>query len=238
MAVLFEELDYCPTDLGALSLRRRRRSAESEDIYEIKLGEEFLMTSQFTASEIALARLGLSHLATDNSSVVVGGLGLGYTAKAALEEPRVGRLLVVEFLQPVIDWHRTGLLPVGRELAGDPRCRFVQGDFFALAGSEAGFDPHNPGSRFDAVLLDIDHSPKFFLHPANSQFYTPEGLSGLLKNLKPGGAFALWSNEKPDAGFVETLQRVFVSVHAHEVTFPNPLQGIPFTQTVYVGRRT
>lgn len=237
MTTLFEELDYCPTELGALILRRRRRTSDGPDIYEIKLGDEFLMTSQFTASEIALAELGLSHLTGDKSSVVVGGLGLGYTAKAALETPHVKSLLVVEFLQPVIDWHNDGLLPLGAELTSDPRCRFVHGDFFEMAASEAGFDPENPGSMFDAILLDIDHSPSFFLDPRNKQFYTAEGLSKLLGKLRPGGAFALWSNEKPDAGFVETLHRVFAPVEAHPVTFPNPLQGVPFTQTVYVGRK-
>lgn len=237
MSSLFEELDYCPTDMGALTLRRRRLANDGPDIYEITLGDAFLMSSQFTASEIALARLGLAHLDADESSVVVGGLGLGYTAKAALQTPRVGSLLVVELLHPVIEWHCDGLLPLGPDLTGDPRCRFIHGDFFDLAASEAGFDPLNPGAAFDAILLDIDHSPSFLLHPRNKTFYTPEGLSCLLAKLKPGGAFALWSNEKPDSSFVETLHRVFASVEAHAVTFPNPLQGVPFTQTVYVGRR-
>jgi hypothetical protein len=113
---LFEELDYRPTPIGALSLRRRRELSLGIDVFEIKLGDEYLMSSLFTASEIALARLGLSELAGDGFNIVVGGLGLGYTAKAVLEHPSVGSLIVVDMLQAVIDWHRTGLTSTTRPL--------------------------------------------------------------------------------------------------------------------------
>src|SRR5215813_6660053 len=146
----FEELDYRPTPIGALSLRRRRELKLGVDVFEIKLGDEFLMSSLFTASEIALARLGLAELSEHGLDVVVGGLGLGYTAKAVLEHQKVASLLVVEALEAVIEWHAEGLVPLGPELTGDLRCRFVQGDFFALAASEAGFDPAVPARRFDA----------------------------------------------------------------------------------------
>jgi len=129
----FEELDYRPTPIGALSLRRRRELKLGVDVFEIKLGDEFLMSSLFTASEIALARLGLAELSEHGLDVVVGGLGLGYTAKAVLEHQKVASLLVVEALEAVIEWHAEGLVPLGPELTGDLRCRFVQGDFFALA---------------------------------------------------------------------------------------------------------
>src|SRR3954451_16072177 len=129
----FEELDYRPTPIGALSLRRRRELTLGVDVFEIKLGDEFLMSSLFTPSEIALARLGLAGLSEPGLDVVVGGLGLGYTAKAVLEHRNVASLIVVEALEAVIDWHAEGLVPLGPELTGDPRCRFVQGNFFALA---------------------------------------------------------------------------------------------------------
>src|SRR5262249_11855060 len=88
----FEELDYRPTPIGALSLRRRRELKLGVDVFEIKLGDEFLMSSLFTASEIALARLGLAELSEHGLDVVVGGLGLGYTAKAVLEHQKVASL--------------------------------------------------------------------------------------------------------------------------------------------------
>jgi spermidine synthase len=151
-----------------------------------------------------------------------------------LDEARVAELIVVELFAPVIDWHCRHLVPLGPNLTGDPRCRLVQGDFFDLAASAAGFDPDRPGRRFDAILLDIDHSPDFLLDPANAAFYSREGLARLHAHLEPGGIFALWSNDPPDAGFTARLAAVFKSARAEPVTFDNPLQGKPFTQTVYL----
>ena len=163
----FEELDYRPTPIGALSLRRRRELSLGVDVFEIKLGDEYLMSSLLTASEIALARLGLAELSGADLDVVVGGLGLGYTAQAVLDHETVKSLVIVEALDAVIDWHEKGVLPLGPALTADPRSRFVLGDFFALAASKKGFDPDAPARRFDAILVDIDHSPDFLLDPQN-----------------------------------------------------------------------
>src|SRR5664279_1478739 len=110
MSALFEELDYRDTPIGALSLRRRRELSLGIDVFEIKLGDEYLMSSLFTASEVALAQLGLAALEGFNFDVVVGGLGLGYTAQAVLDSTSVSSLIVIEMLDAVIDWHQTGLL--------------------------------------------------------------------------------------------------------------------------------
>ncbi|MFN7026103.1 MAG: spermidine synthase, partial [Pseudorhizobium sp.] len=123
MSSLFAELDYQVTPLGTLILRRRRDPSDDQDIFEIKLNDEFLMSSKFTASEEYLGRVPLKDLHGERLNVVVGGLGLGYTAVAALEDPRVATLLVVEALQPVIEWHQSQMLPLGRILADDARCR-------------------------------------------------------------------------------------------------------------------
>lgn len=236
MSLLFEELDYRPTPIGALSLRRRREMALDVDVYEIKLGEEYLMTSLFTASEIALADLGLADLSGDNLDVVVGGLGLGYTAKAVLDHDRVASLIVVDTLEAVIDWHETGLLPLGPSLTNDDRCRFVHDDFFALATSENGFDSQQNKRQFDAILVDIDHSPDFLLDAGNAPFYQPEGLTKFKAHLRPGGVFGLWSNEMPDETFTARLKEVFGEARAELVVFHNPLQNNEFTQTVYLAR--
>jgi spermidine synthase len=236
MSALFEELDHRETPIGALSLRRRRELRLGVDVFEIKLGEDFLMSSLFTASEIALARLGLAGLAGRSLDVAVGGLGLGYTATAVLESAQVGSLVVIEALAAVIDWHRSGLVPLGTALAGDPRCRLVHGDFFVLAASDAGFDPKAPGRRFDAVLVDIDHSPDGLLDPRHAAFYQPAGLRRLAAKLRPGGMFGLWSNALPDETFTARLRECFAEARAEPVTFHNPLQDRPFTQTVYLAR--
>lgn len=195
------------------------------------------MSSLFTASEIALARLGVAALgAKPDLEVVVGGLGLGYTAQAVLEHPQVASMVVVEFLDAVVEWHETGLLPLGPALTADPRCRFVRGDFFALAASDQGFDPEHPGRRFHAVLVDIDHSPDALLDARSTSFYSAEGLGRLTRHLHPGGAFGLWSNDAPDDAFTARLAAVFDEAWAEPVTFHNPLQDRPFTQTVYLAR--
>lgn len=236
MSALFEELDYRPTPIGALSLRRRREMSLGVDVFEIKLGDDYLMSSLFTASEVALADLGIGALHGGPLDVVVGGLGLGYTAQAALAHDAVGSLIVVDFLDAVIDWHRTGLLPLGPGLTADARCRLVRGDFFAMANSDAGFDPDAPGRRFDAILLDIDHSPDALLDERSTSFYQPPGLRALARHLRPGGIFALWSNDQPDPAFTDRLRSVFPDAWAEPVTFHNPLQNLPFTQTVYLAR--
>lgn len=237
MSRLFEELDYRPTPIGALVLRRRYEARLGVDILEIKLGDEHLMSDLFTASEIALAELGLAACQGEGLDVVVGGLGLGYTARAALDETRTGSLIVVEYLEAVIDWHRTGLLPLGPELTAEPRCQLLEGDFFAMARSTEGFDPDQPGRKFDAILLDIDHSPDALLDARSESFYQPEGLAKLATHLKPGGIFALWSDARTDAAFTERLAQVFAEAWAEPVTFFNPLQDKPFTQTVYLARK-
>lgn len=238
MSKLFEELDYRPTPIGPVILRRRRILAIDEDVYEIILGEEHLMSSLFTASELALARLGLAHFGDESVDVVVGGLGLGYTAQAVLEHENVRSLIVVEMLDAVADWHEQNLLPLDPPLSADTRCRVVRGDFFALAASPEGFDPDAPKRLFHAVLIDIDHAPDRLLDRRSGSFYSPEGLARLADRLHPGGIVGLWSDDRPDVAFIELLESVFGDARAEPVTFANPLQdGREITQTVYLARK-
>ena len=232
----FEELDYQKTPLGEISLRRRAEPRlGGKIIYEVKLGEEFLMSSLFTESEIQLAKLGLAAFEESDLDVVVGGLGLGYTAIAALESPLVGSLMVIDVMEPVINWHRHWLVPLGKELVSDPRCSLVHGDFFAMATApDSGFDLADPDKRVHAVLLDIDHSPDYWLNPGNSTFYTEDGFRCLADKLHPGGVFGLWSNDPPDAEFIALLDRVFDTSAAHVVHFPNPYLESESSCTVYL----
>lgn len=236
MNPFFEELDFQPSPLGDISLRRKRVALLGhQEVYEVKLGEAFLMTSMFHAVEDALSHLGLGALAPGEWDVVVGGLGLGYTAVAALAHPSVRSLQVVEFLEPVLAWHQKGLVPMGPKLTGDPRCHLRQGDFFELAGSKAGFEA---GQQYHAVLLDIDHSPRNWLHPRNAAFYSPAGLAALSEHLLPGGVFAMWSDDTPDADFLRLLQSSFASARAEIVTFPNPILDRDSASTVYIAKKT
>ena len=201
----------------------------------MKLNGEYLMSSLFHAAEDELARAALGMLAGEGWEVVVGGLGLGYTAVAALAFPQVARLVVIEALAPVIAWHRRGLVPNGPELCADPRCAFLNADFFALARG-TGFDSERPGRRWDAILVDIDHTPAHWLNPTHRDFYSEEGLRRLLNYLKPGGVFALWSDDEPEAGFLETLRQAFGRAEGHAVSFDNPLTGARSANGLYLAR--
>lgn len=241
----FEHLDSQHTPLGLLSLRRRTAlSLGGIEVHEVVLGDAFLMSSLFTVVEIALADLGLARVTPDLNGgaeldVVVGGLGLGYTAQAALKSAAIRSVAVVDYLRPVIEWHEQGLVPLGEELHRDPRCRFVHGDFFKLALAEEGeesFDKEDSAKRYHAVLLDIDHSPSKLLHQSHERFYQPAGLRKLAEKLHPGGVFALWSDDPPEEGFLQGLHEVFESVESHIVTFDNPIQDCESRSTVYVAQ--
>ena len=237
MNAFFEELDYQQTALGELILRRRRAlEMGGREVYEVKLNEDFLMSSLFHEAEVALTDLGLDGIAGDALDIVVGGLGLGYTAAAAMKYSQVARMTVVEALAPVIDWHQRELVPNGALLSNDDSCRYVNADFFALARGD-GFDPDEAGHQFDAILLDIDHTPDALLNPAHGDLYTVEGLTRLRAFLKPGGVFAMWSNDAPEKGFMDILSRVFSEVQGHVVEFENPIQGNTAENGVYVGKK-
>jgi spermidine synthase len=222
-----EELDFQQTPMGELVLRRRVEPSLGVDVFEVLLGEEHLMSTLFTVAEQELARLGLAAVRGTGLDVVVGGLGLGFTARAALEDPRVGSLHVVEALAAVIGWHERGLLPYSADLTGDRRTRLVLADFFALV--RAGTLPLS-----HAVLLDVDHSPRHLLHPSHGDLYTADGLRRLAARLHPGGVFALWSDDPPDEDFLDLLRQVFATAGAQVVPFPNHHTGATSSNTVYV----
>ncbi|RKS06985.1 hypothetical protein DFP74_2635 [Nocardiopsis sp. Huas11] len=273
MSLRIQELGWRATPMGEISLRRRWDPAARTDVYEIKLDDEFLMSSLFVAAEVEVARIALAELRSAGPppeggfDVAVGGLGLGHTALTVLNDDGVGSLVVVEALQEVIDWHEEKLIPAGETLTADPRCHLSQGDFFAraadpeggLAGAEGppsrvvdrpdverphgrwratgGLGPSSPGARFHAVVVDIDHSPRHLLNPAHAPFYEPEGTRRLAEHVRPGGVFTLWSNDPPDEAYLDVLRGEFTGVRAEVVSFPNPYQDRPATNTVYVATK-
>jgi len=174
MALRIEELDATDTPIGVISLRRRYEPVVGHDVYEVKLDDEFLMSSLFTVVEQELAHLGLARIGDTGGDlhVLVGGLGLGYTLRAVLQDERVLQVQVIDAVDAVIEWHRRDLLPDTVGLAANPRCELVHGDFFALVASG-----DTPRPSYDVVLLDVDHSPQNLLHPSHGAFYTHEGLA-------------------------------------------------------------
>ncbi len=237
MSLLFEELDYQSTPLGEIVLRRRADPRlQGLIIYEVLLGEEFLMSSLFTEAEIELASLALKGLPENSVDVVVGGLGLGYTAAAALKEPALKSLKVIEVMEAVIKWHKQEMVPVGETLNKDSRCELMHADFFARAMSDSNsFD--DSGEKVHAVLLDIDHSPTHWLNSENKRFYSKAGLKAMANKIHPAGVFGLWSNDPPDLEFTALLESIFESVEYHVVSFANPYTDEQSSNTVYIARK-
>lgn len=239
MSSTFEELAYVRTALGYLSLRRQRLMMfGGREIHEIKLNDEYLMSSLFTDVEVALAKLAVAAVEEASPDIVVGGLGLGYTAAAVLDHAQVNELLVIDALLPVIEWHQQRLVPLGARIAADPRCRLICGDFFAMTEPEAhGFDPAQPDRLFHAILLDIDHAPRHLLHANHARFYGVEGLQALRRHLHRRGVFAMWSDSPVDAEFLQDLRNVFTEARAEVVSFPNPFLEHDSASIVYIARR-
>ncbi|MBD3349148.1 MAG: spermidine synthase [Candidatus Eisenbacteria bacterium] len=222
--------------MGELVLRRRRSSSvPDEPVYEVKLDDEMLMSSAVNASERALARLTLERRGDEPSDVLIGGLGLGYTAAAALEFACVRRLLVIELLHPVIAWHLKRLVPTASALLDDPRCTLVEGDFFEHVAPGA---PVETAVRYDAILLDIDHSPESWLQLSHGGFYTATGIGGLSEHLRPGGVFGIWSASEPSQEFLDLLGSVLLDPRSHEISFLNPHVGETDSNWVVVAGRT
>ncbi|WP_353649544.1 spermidine synthase [Nakamurella sp. A5-74] len=225
-----EELDWAETEWGTISLRRRHDRVTDKLVHEVKLDDDFLMSSQFTLGEEEVARLGLAAVVGDRLRVLVGGLGLGYTAWTAIQDPRVHQLVVIEALPQVIGWHRSELFDDTRGLATDPHVQLVQDDFFDLVRSGRTEEP------YDALLIDIDHAPDWHLRSDHGDFYTELGLRSAASMLLPHGVLSLWSDEPPESVFVAMLRTAFEHADAHVVTFANPLTGGESTNTVYLGR--
>jgi spermidine synthase len=231
MAPTIEELDCCASALGELILRRRRPASMPDTwIYEVKLEGRFLMSSLVADSEVALARLALARVRGDGLCVLVGGLGLGCTAAAVLESPRVGALEVKELLPAVIGWHRRGLVPLGARITGDARCRIVEGDCFQWLREGA------PQRYYDAVLIDIDDGPGALLDEAHATFWSAAGFAHARRCLRPGGVLALWTNTGADTVLRERVAAAFGNAEVEEVAFDNPLLDAREVNAIYLAR--
>ena len=237
LSELFKELDYQKTPLGEVSLRRRKQLKLNKDIFEVILNDEHLMSNLFISSEVALASMPLKEMISDAPDILIGGLGLGYTAREVLSHQHVKSLTIIEYLEPVISWHQKGILPIGKLLFEDSRCNIILSDFFKSIYDEIGFDPNTKYRKFDGIFLDIDHTPDFHLNPSHAKFYGIEGMENIKYNLKDNGLFSLWSNNPPDNDFVNFLIQTFGNARAEKVTFYNSILEEDCTQTIYIAKK-
>ncbi|MBW2292844.1 MAG: spermidine synthase [Deltaproteobacteria bacterium] len=224
-----EILAYESTPLGALCLRRRELlSRPGTVITEITLDHELLMSSYNTDSERALADEALSRHSGNDLSVLVGGLGLGYTANQVLRSQRVQQVDVIEFLPEVIGFLRDGLVPLSAELLADPRFAVREGDVYAILRAPTD-------ESWDLVLIDVDHSPDERLGASNASFYTEAGLNRAKQHLAPGGILAVWSYAE-NSPFVDALHSTFAVVETVPVSFENDLVDEEHTDWLFLAR--
>ena len=181
-------LAYETTPLGDLCLRRRELlSRPGTVITEITLDHQLLMSSYNTVSERALADEALARHTGHDLSVLVGGLGLGYTAAAVLQSERVRRVEVIEIFPAVVGFLREGLVPLAPELLSEPRFGVREGDVYATLRGHAD-------ELWDLVLIDVDHAPEDHLGAGNESFYTKSGLVRAKHHPRPGGTLAARSS--------------------------------------------
>ena len=183
----------------------RRRGTGDDAVDELIVNGTFAMDSSETTSERQLARLAYD-LGPVGGRLLVGGLGLGYTASEALALS-VGQVEVVELEAGLVRWALEGLTPVLANLARDPRVHLVAGDVAEVL-AEAG-----PGS-FDAIALDIDNGPDFLIHRENASVYTTEFLRLAYQRLAPGGRLAIWC-QGPSPELLAALRFVGASAQQH-----------------------
>jgi spermidine synthase len=224
-----EILAYDHTPLGPLCLRRRELlSSPGTVVTEVTLNHQFLMSSHNTTSERALASVALDMHPGTALSVLVGGLGLGYTAHAALASGRVAAVDVVELLPHVIDWLDGELFPLAAGLKADERFSVVRDDIYARLDRA-------PAARNDVVLIDVDHAPDDRLDQATVAFYTADGLRQASRHLAPGGVLGVWSYAA-SSPFSRALGEVFGDVRVEPVTYFNELIDGEVTDWLFFAR--
>ena len=212
-----EIVAYEDTPLGPICLRRRELLQEPGTVVtEVTLNHEFLMSSYNTDSERVLASSALEFVDGKDLNVLVGGLGLGYTAAEVLKSDRVEYVEVIEFLPQVIGWLEQGLIPLAKTLTSDPRLSVIQGDVYAHLLLSV------PVKQYDIIIIDVDHSPNEQLNGKNDLFYRCEGLQKAQHHIASDGVLGVWSYAE-SSPFADALRQIFRTVTVQPVEFKNTL---------------
>jgi spermidine synthase len=204
---------------GEVALRQRGEH------FEIIANGCFLMDTADGRSERLLVQAALDELAADRPSVLIGGLGVGFSLAYAAAEPRWARIAVAEREGAIIDWHRTGpLAAFSANALLDSRVEVLHTDLVAYLATAT--------ETYDALCLDIDNGPDWTVTDSNAGLYGSDGLAAAHQRLTPGGVLAVWSAQ-PSAAFEEVLRTAgFCDVHTLEIPV---LRGAP--DVVHLARR-
>lgn len=222
----FEVIGHAESPIGVLILRRR--TAPVPGVIELTLEHQFLMSNAVTVSECELATRAIAMHRGRDLDVLIAGLGLGYTAKAALDSDRVARVEVVELVQGIIDWVASGVIPLGKELMADARFRAIQDDAFERLRGPAT-------TTHDLVLIDVDHSADERLGKSSDSFYAQPDLVLAAQHLRPGGVFGVWSTAENSA-FEAELRKTFDEVRVEPVEFFNETVERQETNWLFLAR--
>lgn len=189
---------------GGGELRLKQRGGE----FSIMLGANELMNSRLSGSEEALARLACERIRTrPRPEMLIGGLGMGFTLRAALAElPDDAGVTVAELVPEVVQWARGPMAGIFAGSLDDPRVTIHEGDVGHLIRSRKAV--------WDAILLDVDNGPEGLTVEANDRLYDHAGLAAAHAALKPGGVFSVWSSG-PDAGFTKRLTAAGFAAEEH-----------------------
>lgn len=184
-----------PGDGGDLRLKQRGTE------FSIMLGATELMNSRLKGSEEALATLSCERIAgRSNAAMLIGGLGMGFTLRAALGAlPQDARVTVAELVPEVVGWARGPMAEIHQGSLDDPRVDVHIGDVGALIRSHT--------RHYDAILLDVDNGPDGLTRASNDSLYDMAGLNAAKAALRPKGVLAVWSSA-PDAGFTRRLRQI------------------------------
>ena len=225
---LYDIVDSEEGPVGMLYLQLRTLHDTGAVMTEVMLDSALLMSDENTISEEALATSALALHGGSGLRVLVGGLGLGYTAYAALASNRVAELEVVDRLPKVGEWLRAGRLPLSKQLGADERLTLTESDVYAdLLGPP-------PARPWDVLLIDVDHAPRRRLSEASKPFYTVDGQRRVAQHLAPGGVLAVWSAARDDA-FAEVLREVYDFAEPEYVSWTCPELGA-MDNTLFLAR--
>ena len=219
--------------IGVLYLSRYESPSHPDGwVYNVFIEGHLLMSSVSPLSERLLATKGIAaHEGKGPLRVLIGGLGLGYTAQAALESPSVSLVRVVDRMDFVIGWMRQGLLPLSEQLTKDPSMEFVLSDVYADLLAP-------PKEKYDVILVDVDHAPDMPLDVASLPFYTVEGQEAARRHLAPGGVMAVWSAHDNE-GFASVMDEVYSEAWREHVRWDvdeeGPLHNVLFFGTNKLG---